>query len=308
MSQPRFRIPGPIGSDPGRLRDLEPDHRHLGAVGGAIHDRASPGNGATARSGHHPHEAGPAFPNIDRGDFYSSAQARAEHPGLISSLHSSLCGPAAFMYLVASNWPALYYQYVVDLYELGTSRINRLHVRPSRACRHSSHFGKMAAADWVALGGLRDSENSVLDYSDNSQDMAAITAAFTLVDWLERAGFHKVLSRTNMYLNKGEQNLREAAQLKKDGHQVCFLIDVRGIERNLSSRGLLPQLFTGFDKYHWVVLTSDIQFNDDGTLWFTVYTWGHDKWPVPHERGSPHYKMTLEQWLQNYYGYIACKP
>src|SRR5205823_12248465 len=139
----------------------------------------------------------------------------------INQATSSLCGPAALMFLVAKYWPSLYYQFVIDLYEFGKAKLNRLPITPSKGCRNFDPFGKMIdPADWVALAGVRDSENAIFQYSDVSDEASGITLPSTLAGWLERAGFKRVYNETNLYLTKGEKNLRDAAKLKRDGAEV----------------------------------------------------------------------------------------
>jgi hypothetical protein len=309
MSKPTFRIPGPIGGHHGRGRSAGPEHRHVGVATGSVfgnHDEDPVST--TGPTGRTPSPK-PAFPHIRRDEFYASARARMEDPGKIRQRKSSLCGPAALMFLVARNWPALYYQFVVDLYELGKARLNRLRVAPGEACRHFDPHGKIDPADWVALAGLRDSENSVFDYSDTSDRAAGATIPSTLVDWLERAGFKGLYNETNIYLTKGEKNLRDAAQRWRDGAQVCLFINSAVLKEAPSDRDPISQAFTGPN--HWVVLTSDIAIDGDGNLSFTVFTWGNAARPVAGSQNGPTKpgaKLTLNQWLQNYYGYVACKP
>src|SRR5207247_2586656 len=130
---------------------------------------------------------------------------------------SSLCGPAALMFLVAKYRSSLYYQFVLDLYEFGTAKLNGLGITPSKGCRDFEPFGKIDPADWVALAGVRDSENVILQYSNTSDEAAGITLPSTLAGWLQQAGFKTVYNETNLYLTKGEKNLRDAAKRKRDG-------------------------------------------------------------------------------------------
>jgi hypothetical protein len=312
MSKPTFRIPGPVGRDHSRVGPGELVDRHVmggnGSVsGGFSRGLVSTSTGPNGRA----HHGKPAFPHIPRDQLYISARVRMEDPSKIDQTVASLCGPAALMFLVAKNWPALYYQFVLDLYEFGAAKLNRLQITPSKGCRNFDPFGKISAADWVALAGLRDSENAILQYSDVSDTASGITLPSTLAGWLERAGFKNVYNETNLYLTKGEKNLRDAAKLRREGAEVCLLINGRGIDKKPSDRGILRQAVTTAN--HWVVLTSDIAFDErDDTIRFTVFTWGNRTWQVPYrgegKQQNPNQKMTMRQWLQNYYGYVACKP
>jgi hypothetical protein len=310
MSKPTFRIPGPIGLDQHRVDLQEPVGRHVGVGGGMTGGGFVLGPAWTSGAGARSYHGMPAFPHIDFGQLYLSALARKQDPALINQSISSLCGPAALLFVVAKHWPALYFQFAVELYEYGTARINRLRITPGKGCRNFDPSNKINAADWVTLAGIRDSENTLLEYSSASDEAAGITLPSTLAGWLERAGFKSIRNETNLYLTKGENNLREAAKLRSEGSEVCLFINASGIEDSPSDRGFFSQLATTAN--HWVVLTSDIALGQDGTVSFTVFSWGEGARPVPYQGGDKNttasQKMTLKQWLQNYYGYVACKP
>ena len=309
MSQPTFRIPGPIGLDHSRVAAGVPDlHPVAGGNGTAVPGGFTlglvsiPGPNGLGRA----QQGKAAFPHIHRDQLYFSARARMEDPSKINQSFSSLCGPAALMFLVAKHRPSLYYRFVLDLYEFGKATLNGLEIAPSKGCRNFDPAGKIDPADWVALAGLRDSENALLPYSDTADEAAGITLPMTLAGWLEGAGFKNVFNETNLYLTKGEKNLRDAAQRKRDGAEVCLLIDMKGIAAAPSTRGVFRQIFTCAN--HWVVLNSDIAFPADGSLQFQVFSWGNGQYAVPQGRGNSVPNLTLTQWLQNYYGYVACKP
>jgi hypothetical protein len=308
MSQPTFRIPGPTGLDHSRVEPGEPDHHLLGGGNGtavpggfSLGLVSSPGPSGLARV----HQGKAAFPHIHRDQLYLSARERMDDPSKINQSFSSLCGPAALMFLVAKYWPTVYYKFVLDLYEFGKADLKGLHIEPSKGCRNFDPFGKIDPADWVALAGVRDSENAILQYGDTADEAAGITLPMTLAGWLERAGFKNVFNETNLYLTKGEKNFRDAAQRKRDGAEVCLLIDMKGIASAPSTRGGFRQIFTCAN--HWVVLNSDIAFQADGSLQFQVFSWGNGKFAVPPGSGTSVPKLTLKQWLQNYYGYVSCK-
>ena len=190
-----------------------------------------------------------AFTRIDRLDFQLSLSARRMSPSLIDQSMASLCGPASLMYLVASDNPDLFRQYATDLYETGRAKLGSLRVSPGEDCRTYNPFGKIAAADWVTLASLRDSENAFFDYDDADDAFAGITLPGQLADWLESAGYHNVSNETNLYFTKGEDDFREAANLLSEGYRVCLFIDLNGVDSG-SHRGHLRQISTTAN--HWV--------------------------------------------------------
>jgi hypothetical protein len=242
-----------------------------------------------------------AFPNIDRDQLKQEVEARRHKPSLISSEHSSLCGPAALMYLTARYRPYDYERYVMNLYDHGHAKLGDLTIRPDMTCRkHTPPVGRLA--DWVALAGLRNSDNLFLGYSGTESKLdqfEAMTLPSTLAGWLEKVGFSDVTDETNYDLSKNELHLaedhfKEAANRYGGEYEICLLINHHGLYTPPDSYHVLPD--------HWVVLTSEVTFHKS-SVEFTVYTWGDDEWAPP-KSGS----MTLEEWVRSYYGYIACIP
>jgi hypothetical protein len=53
---------------------------------------------------------------------------------------------------------------------------------------------------------------------------------------------------------------------------------------------------------HWVVLRSKID-RSGGNVKMNIFTWGDGDYKVP--QGDP---LTVGQFLENYYGFVAAKP
>lgn len=250
-----------------------------------------------------------AFPNIERIELMRTLRQRVENPQAIDQAGSSLCGPASLMYILATKRSAMYFRFVVELYERGSAMLGSLRVAPGEDCRNYTPGTKLAAADWVALASLRDSENAIFDLDEVEDRFAGITMPNELVGWLNAVGFSNVLNETNLFLTKGEDDFRQAAQLASQGYKVCLLVDAAGIQTGASERGALRQIFTVPN--HWIVLDTIHQLAPE-SVEFSIYTWGKPKkndrtrngmWLVPQD-STP---MTLEHWLKYFYGYVACK-
>jgi hypothetical protein len=288
MANKGFRLPGPLGHDF--------DVWDVSDSG----DYRSP----TVLTRHMPDDWNarvPAFPYISRAALYADVQARVADPSKINQAVSSLCGPSSLMYLTAKYLPCWYAYFVEQLYEYGSSRIGDLTIEPGTDCKNYQPTGVIAAADWVALASIRDSENVIFDYEDPSDEFAGITIPSTLAGWLEKVGFRDIENETNLYLTKGEDNLRKANELYKAGKEVCLFINADILQQAPKKRGVIPQTFTTPD--HWVVMTSEMQLSADSVR-FTVFSWGNGRYPMP----LPGTVMTMDELLQNYYGYVAVKP
>jgi hypothetical protein len=247
-------------------------------------------------------ESLPAFKNIPRVEFYHTLDERIWDPSKINQMGSSLCGVASLMYITAKLRPDLYAQFVADLYENGEAKLGNLEIAPSVGCKNFSPGGKIAAADWVALASVRDSENMILDYDDTSDQLAGCTMPSALEGWMEQVGFGNVINDTNLYFTKGIDCLRHADQLHRGGYRVCLFTNADGLAEKPVVRGAISQ--TATFPNHWVVLTSNIEIADQAVD-FTIYTWGKENRRVPF---APMTESSLAMWLQNFYGFVAGKP
>src|SRR5690625_4337328 len=96
-------------------------------------------------------------------NFIQQLDDRAKHPFAIRQGNTPLCGPAAFLFCVASAYPEAYKRYVLELALYGEARLGKLRVIPSEACRNAQpEHGVIHPVDWVALASLRDSTNRLL--------------------------------------------------------------------------------------------------------------------------------------------------
>jgi hypothetical protein len=284
------RLPGSLGSLGSDVGLSGLDHDGPGLDGSEIHSK-------------------PAFPNIARSDLMNTLRERIESPIAIDQKNTDLCGPASLMFLLASYKPNVYRQYVMELYEKGTAMLGSLRVTPGESCKNYNPNGKMDAADWVALAGLRDSENLFLDFDSVEASIAGRTAPFMIENWLHAAGFTDIVDETNLYLTKGADDFRKAARLLEQGYHVIMFVKGAGIDRNAENRSWLKQLVS-FPN-HWVVLTDVISLKDE-SVEFTVFSWGRPDKDVRQHSGKrlvpqDSTPMTMDHWLQYFYGYIACK-
>ena len=241
-----------------------------------------------------------AFPNIGPMEMEVGVTERMRKPDLIDQDISSLCGPSVLMYHVARTSATAYETYCRNLYHDGIGTLGEnLVVKPGHDCRHVRPQN-LNAADWVALASLRDSENAVFDYDDEDDQIGGITLPSTLAGWMRKVGAGTVINETNVYLTKGEDNLRQANQLHRLDRSVCLFIRATAVEHdNLQEQDGRFALFQPFTiPNHWVALTSEIQFRPDGRVTFNVFTWGEIRTVGP---------IPIGVWLENYYGFVACR-
>ncbi|MDG9669728.1 hypothetical protein ONV78_18480 [Hahella sp. CR1] len=255
-----------------------------------------------------------SFPNITREDFYYYLRKRVNKPQSIYQQDASLCGPAAFIYILATQKPLAYVKYAIDLYERGVASIGNIVVKPSRACRSYTYSSAINVCDWVTLASLRDSENLFFNYDSHSDAISGITLPSKISEWFKKSGYTTVENNTNLIFDKSASNLANASRKFLSGHNVCLFVG--------------SDIFIGTKKGrapadHWVVLTSPILVDnkpissfftngsrreDESAMWdkkisFTVYTWGNDHWPVNRNISD----LKMGDFMDFYYGFVSAK-
>lgn len=90
---------------------------------------------------------------------------------------TNLCGPAAFFYCVLSSNKNVYKKIVKSLWERGEVLHNRLTIKPNiHGARTVSHYfnsrgdARISPVDWITMGSLRDTANTLTDYNRASGD------------------------------------------------------------------------------------------------------------------------------------------
>ena len=240
---------------------------------------------------------GSPFAGVDRDTVARELEQRVDRPWLINQVNMNLCGPAVFMFSLASSNPVAYVQFVIDLFETGHARLNDLEIIPGTDCLQNARSSERAAqADWIALASIRDQFNTFLDYEGPGawlEGLAGLTMADRLAEWFRKAGFSPVEDETNglTVFTKNRENLDKASQRRREGWFVCLLVD--------------PDMVTGQSTWfgrHWIALTSDVVYFEDGGVPFArfdVFTWGD---------GYRQVNRKLEDIIDNYYGYVAAHP
>jgi hypothetical protein len=231
---------------------------------------------------------GGVFPHIQRIDVALGLRARVDRPSLISQQSSSLCGPAALVFDLATNDPVRYAQYVIDLYERGVADVRQLHVKAGDDLRAYDPSGLIDPADWIALASLRDSDNFFFDYQSVDNEFAGITLPGDLEGWFKKIGYTKVINDTNLMTDKDEANIREADRLYKDDYWVCLFINANMLSAATQDQGSTTAS-------HWVVLTSPVTIAG-GKISFQVFTWGKGHYQVP-DPGQGSHPLTLAHFF-----------
>jgi hypothetical protein len=260
------------------------------------------------------------FNNITRKKVAKQLRDRIAKPSRINQAGGALCGPAVFIYSLAKRKPKQYAQYVIDLYEKGEASIGQLQVKPGGDCKkfdpilYQGTLLEMAEADWIALAGLRDSENSFLDFDDADDQLAGITLPGEIAKWFAYSDFLAIRQNANIVFDESLYTLMQANKQYMLGACVCLFVGANVLQGISGGRSPAD---------HWVGLNSPIHIggksanslisrgkkvNQDKTLLsekiqFSIYTWADDNYPV--NRYDPN--LTVGKFLDYFYGYVAAR-
>ena len=239
---------------------------------------------------------GTYFPKLHRDDVGIGLLMRIANPGLLNQGQASLCGPTALMFNLATDKPAAYVRFAIDLFEKGKAMIWRLQIEPGSDVRnYLPPAGSIPQVDWLTMASIRDSENAFFDYDSVDDEFAGITLPGELAHWFRRAGYSDVTERTNVYFNKGSGTLDEADRLYAAGYRVCLFIGINMLSGSNQTKG-------SSTAEHWVVLRSRVT-RTGGNVSLKVFTWGDGTYQVP-QRGT----LSEGDFYGNFYGFVAAKP
>lgn len=206
---------------------------------------------------------------------------------------ASVCGPASFFYCLQKDRPDVYKQAARDLWQYGKTKIGELEIAPGDGCRHPSgyFFGDISGLDWMTLAGLRDSENTALNFDTLDSPIAGITLWQTVTEWFEKAGYEKVFNNAG-FTQAGMQGLRDLNEYAKQGFKVITLINdglLYGSDNNLT----IPT--------HRIVWDGPVTQDPDGYVSLKLFSWGEvTNWIKP--------QKDIQFFINRFFGGMVFKP
>lgn len=248
-----------------------------------------------------------AWSSIDRAQFADGLDARINDPSKISSAGSSLCGPAAVAFNLASGDPAAYAKFAIAMYESGRGQIRSTSYKASSTLRGKSLPSGNEEADWVVLASLRDDDNWIFTYDGkdsvlNIAEAKAITLPHSMAKWFQNCGYTDVRNETNLVTNKDWDNVRDANKLLAAGYKVSLFVNADVLyTAKQDSAGVIPD--------HWIglqtKLASSTNIHDPlAKVSGTIFSWAQ----VRELSQDATKKVSVKQFLNHYYGYVAGKP
>ena len=230
------------------------------------------------------------FPNLDLGHYTFSVENRVRNPKIINQGPLKLCGPAAFIYLLASIDPEGFATVALNLITKGSAQYKNLsfiphpdmiHQQPGSFRDNKGVTHVMDDADWLMMSALRDAENPFFwpgyDPKTNS-GTAALTTHWELSSWLSNIDNVKE-QRFSGSLSPDELNAAFDA-----GKRIVLLVVARQFIDGLSKEerkntaqgfeGKMSAIFAPVFGDHFVVIDSHIQVSNAQDYTLTVWTWG----------------------------------
>lgn len=244
---------------------------------------------------------GGVWTNIRPTDVVKGLRIRVNDPTKIDQAGSMLCGPAAFVFDLATDNPVSYAKAIIDLYTGGTAVIGTLSLRPKTDLLFNHFSGGIDPADWILLASLRDSSNFFFDVQEVDDVLGVATIPSTMETWLENVGYTKVINETNLWFTKDVHSLRKASAFLDKQYRVFLFVNSAMLKtERQTNASLAPD--------HWMMLLSSVSITGPPmdslkTVSFRVYSWGEQQ-NVPKDAKSP---LMLPAFLSNYYGFIAFK-
>jgi len=216
----------------------------------------------------------------------------------------NLCGPAAFFQFVIKRDPVMFATYATDLFNTGQATLGSLSIAPGDDIKQADYAGflpRMTSgicpqADWMVLGGLRNSTDAFWTgsfHGDPDQELAAGTRPAELADWLTQTGLYSsVKNEANWMQSAGVPHAVDLPTF--EGADVAALInaDLIHAARNLPSTSSWPM--TEFPN-HWVIVLGETSKDvTKDAVFFNIWSWGE----------SHILEVPLNAFVQNYYGAI----
>jgi len=273
-----------------------------------------------------------AFPQFTKQVILDGITDRITKPSDIDQAYTSLCGPSAFYYTLTRNRPDLFVRAAIDLYVTGKAKLGNLSINPSQSMKSYSlpSNAAMNPVDWIILASLRDSQNSIFNYDEISDEIGGITYPGDIISWYDKVGF-KTTNNASVTGTAGIENLLRAHETRRNHQSVSLLIDAKIIQASSYRKGQMAMF-----PNHWVVLSSDVfidsmllngglalqlkterensqnedvgDFDDIGkdfvhNVSFNVYSWGTTTQKLGGRTGTG--SIDLETFLNNYFGFVS---
>ncbi len=258
------------------------------------------------------------WPNLSRAKVAAGLMKRLKEPDTFNQGQTWLCGIATFVRVWAYDHPVEYVQLAADLFDKGEGKLtggpktltdskNDGEVIKASADLMKSAVARVSdsetldQADWVVLGSIRESFNSVFTYGadEGPFHIRAWNFPSDVVREFKAAGYSKIIDKADGLGGGGWDNFQQAVDLYAKGWRVVMLIKSDLLNASAFKN---PGAIRRSD--HWVGLNSTVPMNifkkDPELDRFMVYSWD-GLHPVP-PVGN---KIAFSLFDKYYFGFVA---
>ncbi|MGB1251002.1 MAG: eCIS core domain-containing protein [Candidatus Promineifilaceae bacterium] len=225
-------------------------------------------------------ESSQSFPQILKADIAAGLRKRIKDPRLINQNPENLCGPAAFGHVFATDDVVGYTNLILELYKNGSATLGENNVSTRKGFKEQKVPSKMDPVDWVLLGGLRDDENSILQY-DAGDEVAGITTPGEMEDWLK--GVYEIVEEdAGTWATEDVDHLKEIDKKHQEGYRCILLVNWGGIVSSNSKKSEKKRLKSDKDKQskaqllfptHYITYKGNLTTSDT-KVEFDFWHWG----------------------------------
>lgn len=238
------------------------------------------------------------FKNFDKEIIVLQALVRIISPKLIQQREEQICGVTAMMHAIVADEPASYVKYLRELattskaklslhgtggLDINISKNEKLFNRLAKTKLSASNPDRdyIDDVDFIALVGLRSSENQIFNFSLNSSEAAksmfGVSFAGEIKSWMRNTGYENVSS---MKL-KSPKDIEQLELLIKDGYAAVFLTtadltDLIIHDIQPENPGMAQRLLNG----HFIQIKNIKYIPDTNDVMISIVSWGQEKQDV----------------------------
>lgn len=273
------------------------------------------------------------FRYFDRKIVEQQIEERLKKPWKINQGETSLCGMACLFYIFAKNDKEGYKKLSETLHRTGKATHNGYVLEPNEKAKEemystnpktSAEHPWIPEIDWIVMATTRNKESDFGYTGKKGQDASAINWPWLMTNLGKKLLGYKTVEMDFYKVNKSyirdifgsDEKVRILEEdIDKDfqnGYEICMMIDGDMV----SSKPGPNYSFNDFGEYHWVsyegglnILNKDKKPESDydkvTDIEFNVFTWGELRNDDPKE--AKKIKISKDQYIANYYGYLKLK-
>ncbi len=215
--------------------------------------------------------------SVEKKQLLAEMRSRLNDAFQINQGSQPFCGPASIVFELVRKQPLRYVQICRSLFETGSFKGTTKKIEASLTLRRSKGRLRMNQTDWMVLGALRESENTIFNIEAEAPDiirnLAGMTKSWEMKGWTQELLGYKQVRYRHTYLSGEFNALEETSKALAAGGVAFALITADGL-----LRGKTP--FLPYPN-HWITILGNISIKggnwfdeESGRITLDVYSWG----------------------------------